>query len=88
MYTVISGFSPKVWNTQDTIHRPYEAHEEERPKCRYYSASQKGEQNSHRRKYGDKMWSKDLRKGHPETVPPGDPSHIQLPNLNSIADRS
>jgi hypothetical protein len=27
MYTVISGFSPEVWNTQDTIHRPYEAQE-------------------------------------------------------------
>ena len=30
------------------------------------------------------MWSRDLRKGHPETVPPGDPSHIQSPNPDAI----
>jgi hypothetical protein len=29
-----------------------------------------------------------LRKGHPETAPPGDPSHIQTPNPDTIADRS
>jgi hypothetical protein len=25
MYSLISGYSPKVQNTQDSIHRPYEA---------------------------------------------------------------
>jgi hypothetical protein len=31
--------------------------------------------------------SKDLaRKGHPETAPPGDPSHIQSPNPDAIVD--
>ena len=39
MYTVISGFSPEVWNTQDTIHRPYEAQKEGRPKCGHFSPS-------------------------------------------------
>ena len=35
-------------------------------------------------KYGDKVWSRDLRKDHPETVPPLDPTHIQSPNLDTI----
>jgi hypothetical protein len=26
------------------------------------------------------------RKGHPETAPPGDPSHIQTPNPDTIVD--
>jgi hypothetical protein len=30
---------PKALNTQDTIHRPYEAQEEGRPKCGYFSPS-------------------------------------------------
>ena len=46
----------------------------------------RGEQNSHRRKYRDKVWSRDGRKGHPETTLPGDPSHIQTPNPDFIAD--
>jgi hypothetical protein len=45
-----------------------------------------GEQNTHRRKYGNKLWSRDLRKGHPDTAPSGDPSHIQPPNLDPIVD--
>jgi hypothetical protein len=28
-------------------------------------------------KYRDKEWSRDGRKGHPETAPPGDPSQMQ-----------
>jgi hypothetical protein len=48
--------SPEAENTQDSIHRPYE---EEKPKCESFSAFQKGEQSSHRRKYGDKIWSRD-----------------------------
>jgi hypothetical protein len=39
-----------------------------------------------RSKYGDKVWSRDWRKGHPETAPPGNPSHIQLPNPDTIID--
>jgi hypothetical protein len=30
--------------------------------------------------------SRTLRKGHPETAPPEDPSHLQTPNPVSIAD--
>jgi hypothetical protein len=47
--------------------------------------------NKHRdylrvKEYGDKVCSRDWRKGHPETAPPGDPSHIQLPNPGTIVD--
>jgi len=31
-------------------------------------------------------WSRDGRKGCPETVPPGDPSHVQTPNPDTITD--
>ena len=33
-----------------------------------------------------KVWSRDWRKGHSETAPPGDPFHIQSPNLEAIED--
>jgi len=36
----------------------------------------RGNKNIHRRKYRDKVWSRDWRKGHPETAPPGNPVHI------------
>jgi hypothetical protein len=44
------------------------------------------EQNTHRSKYGDKVWSRDWRKGHLVTVPPEDSSHIQFPNPDTIVD--
>jgi hypothetical protein len=44
------------------------------------------EQNTHRSKYGDKVLSRDSRKGHPETMPPGDSPHIQLPNPETIVN--
>ena len=82
--------SPKAQNTQDTIYRTHEAQEEGRPKCGCFSPSYKGEQNIHGSKYGDKVWSKDWRKDwrndHPETAPPGDPSHKQTPNPDTIVD--
>ena len=34
----------------------------------------------------DKTWSRDYRKGHAETAPPGDLYYIQTPNLGTIAD--
>jgi hypothetical protein len=39
-----------------------------------------------RRKYSEKLWSRDRSKDHPETIPPEDPSHIQSPTPNAIAD--
>jgi len=30
-----------------------------------------GNENTHRRKYGDKVWSRDWKKNHPEIAPPG-----------------
>jgi hypothetical protein len=46
----------------------------------------RGKQNTHGRKCSDKLWSRDWRKGHPETTLPGDPSHIQSPNPDTIVD--
>jgi hypothetical protein len=78
--------SLEAQNTQDAIHRAHEAQEEGIPKFGYFGLSQKGE-NIHGRRYRHKVWSKDLRKGHSETVPPGDPSsHIQSPNPDTIVD--
>ena len=45
-----------------------------------------GGNNIHRKKYRDKVCSRDWRTGHPETAPPGDPAHIQAPNPDYIAD--
>jgi hypothetical protein len=44
----------------------------------------KGKQNIHGRSY--KVWSRDGRNDHAETAPPGDPSHIQSPNTDTIVD--
>ena len=38
------------------------------------------------KKCRNKEWSRGWRKGHPETAPPRDPSHLQTPNLDTIAD--
>jgi hypothetical protein len=35
---------------------------------------------------GGKWRQRDGRKGHPEIAPPGDPSHIQPPNPDTIVD--
>jgi len=50
--------SPKAQNTQDTIYRPHEAQEEER-QVRMLQYFLMGEQHTHRRRYGDKVWSRD-----------------------------
>ena len=39
-----------------------------------------GEKNTHGRSYRDKVWRRD----HPETTPPGDTSHIQSENPDTI----
>jgi hypothetical protein len=45
-----------------------------------------GEQNTHVRSYRDKVWSRDWRNDHPETAPPGDPSHKHPPKPDTILD--
>jgi hypothetical protein len=40
----------------------------------------------YRSKCRDKVWSRDWRKGHPETAPLGDLSYIQSPNADTIVD--
>jgi hypothetical protein len=44
------------------------------------------EQNTHGRSYRNKVWSRYWRNDHPETAPPGDPSHTQSPNLDTLMD--
>jgi hypothetical protein len=39
-----------------------------------------------KKKCRDKEWSKDRRKGHTETAPPGDLYHLLTPNPDNIAD--
>jgi len=39
MHSLIGRFSPKAQNTQDTIHRSYEAQKKGRPKCGCFSPS-------------------------------------------------
>jgi hypothetical protein len=51
-----------------------------------FQCFKKGEQNTHRRKYGEKLWSRDWRKGHPESAPPENPTHIQSPKPETIED--
>ena len=58
------------------MHRPHEAQEEGRPQYGYFGPSYKGEQNAHGRRYRNKVWGREWRKGYLETVPPGDISHI------------
>ena len=43
------------------------------------------EQNTMRRSYREKIWSSNERMGHPEDAPPGDPSHNQPTNTDTIA---
>jgi hypothetical protein len=45
--------SPNALNTQDTIHRPHDAQEEEKPKFGCLGPSYMEEQNTHRREYKD-----------------------------------
>jgi hypothetical protein len=44
------------------------------------------EQNTHGRSYRDKVWSRDCRNDHLETDSPGDLSHLQSPNPDSVVD--
>jgi len=36
----------------------------------------RGNKNIHRRRYGEKVWSRDCRNGYLEPAPLGDPAHI------------
>jgi hypothetical protein len=46
----------------------------------------RGIKNTHMRRYRDKVWNRDTSKGHLETIPPGDPAHVQLPNPDTIVN--
>jgi hypothetical protein len=49
-----------------------------------YIHLRRGEQNTHGRSYRDKLWSRDWRNYHLETDLPGDPSHLQSPNPDTV----
>ena len=76
--------STKAQNTQDTIHRLHEA-QERRLKwgasvlLRRWNKILIGGNT-------ETVWSRDRKKGHPETAHPWDLSHIQLPNADTIVD--
>ena len=81
MYSLISGYYPKSseyprFNSQTTW-------SSRRRKTKVWILRYFLEGGT---KYRDKVWSRDWRKGHPETAPPGDPSHIQTPNPDTIVD--
>ena len=76
---------PETQYTQDTICKIHGNQGEGIPKCGFFDLY-KGEQNTYRRRYRDKVRSRDWRNDHPETAPPGDPSHKQPPNPGTIAD--
>jgi hypothetical protein len=52
------------------FHKPHESQEEERPKYGHFG-SLKRKEITNGRNYKDKLWSRDSRNGHAETVPPG-----------------
>jgi len=54
-------------------------------KCGHFAPFYYWEQNTHGRSYRDKVWSWDERMDHLETATPGDPSHNQPPNPDTIA---
>jgi hypothetical protein len=78
--------SSQAWTTQDTIYRQHKIQEEGRPKFGYLVLLRRGDQNTHGKRYREKVWSRNSRKGHSETVPSEDPSHIELPNPDTIVD--
>ena len=57
MHSLITGYQPRILNTQDTICKTYETQEEGRPKCEYFLPSWKGEQNTNGQSYRDKIQS-------------------------------
>jgi hypothetical protein len=71
---------------QDTIHKPHET-QEGQPKCGYLSILEGwGGGETHGRSYREKLWSRNWINDHLETDSPGDPSHLQSPNPNTVVD--
>jgi hypothetical protein len=71
--------SPKVQNTQDTIHRLHEVQEEGRSRSFLEGETKYPWEEIQRQSVEQR------NKGHPETAPPGDPS-LQTPKPETIAD--
>ena len=74
--------SPEVQNTQDTTHKPHETQDHSVDTSVLLRRRNKIPMGG--RRYRDKVWIREWRKSHPETAPPGNPSHIQLPEPDTI----
>jgi hypothetical protein len=75
--------SPKVWNTQNTIHRQYKSSRKRKLRVWMFQCFLEGET-----KYSQKdLWRPSVeQKGHTETAPLGYPIHTQLLNPDAIVD--
>ena len=84
LYSLMSGYYPRSSEHQDTIHRPQDPEKKEDQSVSDSVLLRGG--TKYRSKYGDKVWSRDWRKGHPETAPPVYPSHVQSTNPDVSVD--
>lgn len=79
MHSLISGYNHKAlitwYNPQTTW-----SSRRRTTKVQMPQSLEGGTKNIYWRRYGNKVWSRDWRKGRPVTAPPGDPSHIHTPN--------
>ena len=58
--------------------------EEGRSKCGCFGPTEKGEQNTGGNT--ETICGSETEGNHPETAPPGDPSHIHSSNIDTIVD--
>ena len=86
MHSLISGYRPKSleyprYNSQTTW-----SSRRKKTKVWVLRSFLEGVTKYSREQYGDKVWCRDWRERPSETALPGDPSHIQSPNADTIVD--
>jgi hypothetical protein len=75
-----------TWNTQDTIHKTHETQEEGRPKCGYFNPLRKGNKTP-MEGVTETTCGAETEGMTIQRLPHlGNPSHIQPPNPDTIAD--
>jgi hypothetical protein len=77
--------SPEAQNTQDTIHRPQKLKKKEDQSVGA-SVLRRGNKTLTGGDTETKCGAETEGKAIQETAPPGDPSHIQTPNTDTIVD--
>ena len=85
IHSLISGLAPKLRIPRHNSQTKWSSRRR-KSKVWIFQSFLEGDQNTHERRYRDKVWNRDWRKGHLETAPPVDLSHIQSPNPDTIAD--